>query len=135
MITTWWLAVMLSVAGQTAASKAVTLPDTPQGRHVQAYVDAFNSGDEAAFVKVHTEHMIPDVTQKRSAEQMGNMFKRMRGDFGTLRVEQVLGVTATQMQIVVPTKDGARGTFTFSFESAKPYRISGIDVNVGPGGA
>lgn len=28
-----------------------TLPDTPQANHVNAYIEAFNSGDEKKFLK------------------------------------------------------------------------------------
>jgi len=132
MMTIWCLAVALSLASQVTAPKPV-LPATPQGRHVQAYLDAFNSGDEQKFLKAHEDHMTPDVLKKQSPERISNMFKRMRGDFGTLRVEEVLGASAKEIRVSVPTQDGARGVFTFTFEEASPYRISGIDVQVSPG--
>ena len=32
------------------AGKPAALPDTPQGKHVKAYLDAFNSGDEKKYL-------------------------------------------------------------------------------------
>jgi hypothetical protein len=123
------LAVLVSFAGQAASANSA-LPHTPQGRHVQAYLDAFNSGDEQKFLKAHEDHMTPDVLKKQPPEKISGLFKRMRGDFGTLAVEEVLEATAKQIRVAVPTKDGMRGIFTFTFEEASPHRISGINVNV-----
>jgi hypothetical protein len=104
---------------------------TLQGRHVQAYLDAFNSGDEQKFLKAHEDHMTPDVLKKQTPEKISGLFTRMRGDFGALTVEEVLEATAKEIRVAIPTKDGARGIFTFTFEAAAPYRISGINVQVG----
>jgi len=124
------LAVLLSVTDQATAPKSL-LPDTPQGRRVQAYLDAFNSGDEQKFLKAHEDHMTPDVLKKQTPDRISGLFKRMRGDFGTLAVEEVLEATAKEIRVAIPTKDGMRGIFTFTFEAASPYRISGVNVRVG----
>jgi hypothetical protein len=115
---------------QAAPAAKATLPDTPQGRHVTAYVKAFNSGDEKTFLASNEEHMTKSVLEHRSAEERGKLFRRMRDDFGTLRIDQVLKATAEQIQISAPTKEGAEGLFTFDFEPSAPYRISGIGIDV-----
>lgn len=58
------------------------------------------------------------------------MFKRMQGDFGTLKLQQVVTSTPEQIRIIVPTKGGEEATFTFDFEKAAPYKISGIGVDI-----
>ena len=65
-----------------------TLPDTPQGKHVKAYIDAFNTGDEKKFLAVQEELMAAEALARRPAAERAKMFNRMRGDFGTLTVKR-----------------------------------------------
>jgi hypothetical protein len=124
----WTLA---AIALQDA--KTTSLPDTPQGRHVQAFIKAFNSGDEKTFLAAQEKIMTKGILQKRSAEERANLFRRMKGDFGTFAIERVAKATATQIEVIIPAKDGGIGTFTFDFEEKPPYLISqlGIDVTGG----
>ena len=73
-----------------AKTDGVVLPDTPQGKAVQAWVKAFNSGDEKAFLRVQDELMSPAVLTKRTPEDRAKMFQRMKGDFGTMKIEKVV---------------------------------------------
>jgi hypothetical protein len=115
-------------------AKSVALPDTPQGKHVKSYIDAFNSGDEKKFMAWFEAHVSPAVLARRSPEERAKMFQRMKGDFGKLAVAKVLKSTAQQIQVVFPTADGqAEGTFTFDFEADAPYKIAGIGVEVQSG--
>jgi hypothetical protein len=114
-------------------AKGVALPDTPQGKVVQAYVDAFNSGDEKKFMAWFETNVSPGMLAKRSAEERAKMFQRMKGDFGKLVATKVLKSTARQIQVVFPTADGeAQGTFTFDFEEQAP-KVAGINVDVRSG--
>ena len=116
------------------AAKSVALPDTPQGKLVQSYVDAFNSGDEKKFVAWFEANVSAAILAKRSPEERAKMFQRMKGDFGKLVVTKVVKSTAQQIQVVFPTSDGqAEGTFTFDFEANAPYKVSGISVEVQSG--
>ena len=65
-----------------------TLPDTPQGKHVKAYIDAFNSGDEKKFLAAQEELMAAGDARRRPAAERAKMFSRMKGDFGTLTVKR-----------------------------------------------
>ena len=80
------------------AAKSVALPDTPQGKLIQSYVDAFNSGDEKKFMAWFETSVSPAVLAKRSAEERAKMFQRMKGDFAKLVVTKVVKSTATQIQ-------------------------------------
>lgn len=130
-------ALLLTVtmfAGQAAKAEAPMLPDTPQGKAVQTWVKAFNSGDEKTFLKAQEDLMSPTVLGKRSPEERAKLFQRMKGDFGTMKIEKVLKATAQQIKIQVPTQDGATGTFTFDFEEKAPFKIVGIGIDVQSGG-
>lgn len=127
MVASLLIAFTLVVA---QADKAVTLPDTPQGTHVAAYITAFNSGDETVFIEAHEQHMTKRTQKTMPASHQGEMFKRMQGDFGTLKVRQVVKSTPEQIQVVVPTKGGEEATLTFDFEKDAPYKINGIGVDI-----
>jgi len=106
------------------------LPDTPQARHVQAYLDAFNSGDEQKFLTAQERFMAADTLAKRPADQRAQMFRRMRGDFGTLAIKRV-AASPEQIRAVMLTKEGEEAIFSFDFEKAPPYRITQIGVDLG----
>jgi len=106
-----------------------TLAATPQGKHVLAYFTAFNASEQA-FIDVHDQLMADSVLKKIPREKRIEMFTRMRGDFGTMTIEKVARASAKEIAVVVLTKDGAEGTFTFQFEEAAPFKIASIGIDV-----
>jgi hypothetical protein len=106
------------------------LPDTPQAKRVQAYLDAFNSGDEAKFLRAQEDLMSADALAKRPADQRAKMYGRLRGDFGTLKIKRV-AATAEQIRAVIPDRDGNEAIFSFDFEEKAPYKIKGIGIDIG----
>src|SRR6185312_5257757 len=86
------------------------LPDTPQARRVQAYIDAFNSGDEKKFLAAQDKLMSAETLAKRPAADRAKMFTRMRGDFGTLTIKRV-AASPEQIRVIVPDKDGNEAIF------------------------
>jgi hypothetical protein len=107
-----------------------TLPDTPQGKHVKAYIDAFNSGDEKKFLAVQEELMAAEALARRPAAERAKMFNRMRGDFGTLTVKRA-AAAPNQIRAVMANKEGDDAIFSFEFEAKAPYKIKGIAVDIG----
>ena len=116
------------------AGTSAALPDTPQGKHLRAYIDAFNTGDEKKYLAMMEEHMEPGLLKRRPVEERAKMFQRMRGDFGTLTVSQVINASADQIQLGIPDKEGTIATFTFRFEATMPFRISSMSVEIDHGG-
>jgi hypothetical protein len=107
-----------------------TLPDTPQGKHVKAYIDAFNSGDEQKFLSAQEALMSADTLARRPAADRAKMFSRMKGDFGTLTVKRAAS-TPEKIRVVMADKDGNDAIFSFDFETRAPYKIKGIAVDIG----
>jgi len=107
-----------------------TLPDTPQGRQVKAYIDAFNTGDEKKFLAAQAGLMAADTLARRPPEERAKMFNRMRGDFGTLSVKRAAS-TPDWIRVVMPNKEGDDAIFSFEFEAKAPYKIKGIAVDIG----
>lgn len=107
-----------------------TLPDTPQAKLVKAYVDAFNAGDEAKFLKTQEELMSTDTLAKRPADQRAKMYNRMRGDFGPMKILRV-AASPEQIRVVIPDKEGNEAIFSFDFETKAPYKIKSIGIDIG----
>jgi hypothetical protein len=106
------------------------LPDTPQGKHVKAFIDAFNTGDEKKFLAVQEELMAPETLARRPAAERAKMFSRMKGDFGTLTVKRA-AAAPNQIRVVMPNKEGDDAIFSFEFEAKAPFKIRGIAVDIG----
>ena len=142
MLTSVLCSALLAVQGQQIVTQGgpppkpvprdapAALPDTPQAKHVKAYIDAFNSGDEAAFLKAQEALMSPDLLAKRPAADRAKMFQRMRGDFPTLKIARV-AAGAEQIRAVIPDRDGNEAIFSFDFESKAPFKIKGMGVDIG----
>jgi hypothetical protein len=107
-----------------------TLPDTPQAKAVKAYLEAFNSGDEAKFLEAQESLMSEDLLAKRPAADRSKMFRRMRGDFDALKITRAVA-TAEQIRAVIPDKDGNEAIFLFEFDPKIPGKIKGIGIDIG----
>lgn len=106
------------------------LPDTPQAKRVQAWVDAFNSGDQAKFLKMQEDAMTADTLAQRPADQRAKMYGRLRGDFGTMTIQRV-AATPEQIRVIIPDRDGNEAIFAFDFEAKAPFKIKGIGIDIG----
>jgi hypothetical protein len=137
----WLLLIALTFQGQVVTQGGPppapvpkdapkTLPDTPQGKHVKAYIDAFNSGDEKKFLAAQGELMAADTLARRPAADRAKMFNRMKGDFGKLAVKRA-AATPEKIRVVMADKDGNDAIFSFDFETRAPYKIKGIAVDIG----
>ena len=124
------LVLVMALAVQAGAPKAASLPNTPQGHQVEAYLKAFNSGDEKAYLAASDKLMTPELLTKRPPEERAKMFQRLRGDFGTLKIARVVKSTPAQITFIAPLKDGNEGTFTFDFQPEAPYKISRLAIEV-----
>ena len=129
------IAALLALVLSVPQGAAATLPDTPQGKRIAAYLQAFNSGDEKTYLAMQDAQMTPEVLKRRTFEERVQMFKRLRGDFGTMKVTKVLKASATEIHLAIPNKEGIEATFIFSFSAEKPFLSSGIGVEIdrGPG--
>lgn len=127
MFATVLTALMLFVP---QAGKPVVLPDTPQGKHVKAYIEAFNSGDEKKYLAMVEEHFDPGTMKDRPVEERAKMFQRLKGDFGTFKVTKVVKASPEAISLLIPNSEGIEATFNFRFSPTTPYKINGIGVDI-----
>ena len=122
--------VLIALLLVPQAGNPVALPDTPQGKHVRAYMDAFNSGDEKKYLAMLEEHFDPATMKDRPVEERRTMFARLKGDFGTFKVSKVTKASADAISLLIPNQEGIEATFNFRFAAAAPYKINGIGIDI-----
>jgi len=110
---------------QAQATPVVSLPSTPQGKQLDAFVTALRAS-ETAFVTFQAENMLP----KRTPEQHKSMFARIRKEFGDFTILRVLSASSERISVAVKHPAGMNAVFTFAFEPAAPYRITDMNVEV-----
>ena len=124
------LTLTLALSAQAVTSPGI-LPDTPQGRHVSACIEAFNAG-EKAFVSMYETATIPEMAAEMPEARRVELHERLVRDVGkTIKAERLITSSSKSIRFSmrVPGK-GSTATFTFSFEENAPFRISGIDMEV-----
>lgn len=118
--------LVVSVIAQTP--DAATVPDTPQGRLVTAYVKAFNSGDEKAMSEFITNNVAASALRQRPLDQRLEVYREMRGNIGTLDVRRVVGAKDDEVVVLARTKEGEWRELTFLLEPTPPHKLMGIRV-------
>jgi hypothetical protein len=108
------------------------LPDTPQGRHVSTYIEAFNAG-EKAFVAMYGVVTIPQMAVATPPERRAELYKQLVREVETIKVEKVIESSPKSItfSMRVP-RNGTTATFmfNFTFEDKAPFRIAAIDMEV-----
>jgi len=141
MFSTLILIVGMSVQGQQVVqggpppppvpkNAPAALPDTPQGKRVQSFIDAFNTGDEQTFLKAQDTMMAAETLARRPQAERAKMYGRLKADFGTFKVKRAVA-DGDKIRAVIPDKDGNEAIFSFELEPKAPYKIKGIGVDIG----
>jgi hypothetical protein len=76
--------LFLIAASALAAGDSAVIPDTPLGRRVDAYVSAFNSGDEKAMADFWRANFTDESLRERPVEARLTFYRRMRSDMKTI---------------------------------------------------
>lgn len=126
-------AVLLLVAGAAGAALAseVDLPSTPAGRHVAAWLEAFNSGDTGAMRAMYEEHLAAEALARRSMEDRLGRYEQSHGRFGALTPVRVVEVTNDFVRLVVdPSVEGLPYLqMDFECEENAPFGIERVALS------
>lgn len=119
------------------AAQSPTLPDTPAGKLVADYLQAFNSGDENVWREFINTHVAKSALEKVSIEQRMKRYQEIRSDLGGFELRRVVEAGQTNIQILALTKRGEEVQVSFELEPQSPYGLLSVRIerNEGPGGA
>lgn len=131
------LTAVVIFAAQIAAQSQTpaTLPDTPAGRAVARYVEAFNTGDEQKMRAFFLEHVAAQSLARRPVEARLEVYRQMREQMGGLEVHSVTEATDARVATLMRTKRGEWFKFAFTFEGGKLLGFSVEDTDAPAEGA
>ena len=113
----------------TVSFGQIRLPDTPEGKIATAYLRIFNTGDEQALREFFTANVTEQGLKERPIESRIERFRTLRNDLKSFEVQRVLGVTETEISILVKSGTGEILTLGFMFEPV--HKLSGIRILMG----
>jgi hypothetical protein len=117
-----------AVAAVFVLLQPITLPDTPQGRAVLEYIDAFNRGTEADVMKVLEKYGSPAALQRRTPEQRREAYQGVKKTFGTLEITRVVSSSPHEIVVAMTRLDGTETWWTFAFEPGEKVQFAGISL-------
>jgi D-alanyl-D-alanine carboxypeptidase len=124
-----WLAFLLFATPVMAQQgDAPTLPETPAGQQVAAYLKAFNSGDEQLMRAFLAENVATRALARRSVDERVGVYRQMRANMETMTLKRVLETRADFVSVLVETKKGGLFEIGFQFEQDAPHKFMGLRV-------
>ncbi len=117
---------LLPAAAQDA--EAGKLPATRAGQIVEAYLKAFNAGDEQmmrAFISTHVSEV---ALKRRSIDERIRIFKGMLENIKSLELQRVLKAANDEIVVVFRSGKGQWLEIGFAFETAPPHKFIGLRV-------
>jgi len=127
-IKVFFLISALSCAPAVRAQQAnISLPQTPAGRQVEAYVQAFNSG-EPAMREFIIGHTAKDALQKTPVEVRMDRYRQMRSRLGSIELRKLVSSRADFVSVIARTSNGPMIRLEFQFEPAEPFGLLGIRI-------
>ncbi len=112
-----------------ASSAPVTWPGTPAGRHAKAWLQAFNSGDEAAMRKMLLEHFAARAFAAPIEARLGRLRQTRAQAGGSFTPERVVEADASFVRLVAKDGAGAWVMLDFLCEDQAPFGLVGIRLN------
>ena len=104
------------------------LPETPAGKHVEAYLKAFNSPDQGLMRSFFQERTARSSLADAPVEQRLSRFSQMKQRLESLQLKRVVSSTSRSVTILATAKSGATVQLNFEFEPQLPYGLLGIRV-------
>jgi D-alanyl-D-alanine carboxypeptidase len=114
-------------ASSTASAPA--LPASTAGKRVDAYLKAFNSGDESLMRQFFLENVSSNSLQRIPMEARLGRFREMHSTAGSFQLVKVLETADDHARIVVDTAKGMRLRMEFQFEKAEPHKLLTIGLD------
>lgn len=105
--------------------------ETPRGRIVQAYFEAFNSGNDTMMQSFFLEHLAASALLSRPAPQRVGRMKQMRAQLKSLRPVDVRRMDSLEIEIAAEAGNGDTPLFIFEFEAGPPFKMTALRVELG----
>jgi len=105
-------------------------PDTPAGRLVSRWLDAYNQADSLALVAFEREFRADSLLAKRPAEQRASSWLGYYKEWGRLDAARWVETAGEPMRVLVHASVPDRWMrFDFRLQPTPPYRLTGMMLN------
>ncbi len=122
-------AIVIRQEEESDDARTVTFPDTPAGRVAQAFIAAFNSGDENKMRVFSESRRAKSSLESRTMDERLEQYRQLHGDWGRLDVRNVKSYDELNLTVVVKPERGFSGlALTFSCENAPPNKLNEIRI-------
>lgn len=121
-------ALNATVAAQTDTPQN-KLPESAAGRRVAAYIESFNSGNEATVREFQSKNFVSAILQRRAETERMQMYRQIHGNLGRLTLRRVLQARNDAISILVTAANGESLRCDFAFETTAPHKITGISID------
>ena len=125
------LAVLALTAPSAAAGPAQEakslFPQTPAGRHVAAYFQAFNSG-ETAMREFLAGQVAKESLAETPVETRLERYRQMKEMLGALEPTKVVESRGSFVSVLAGTRNGPPVRMDFEFEPNEPFGLIGIRI-------
>jgi retinol-binding protein 3 len=102
-------------------------PDTPAGRCVAAYLEAYETADAARLEDFEHRYRARSAARERTIEDRVGRTRRIRDDLGRLDLRRVVSVGPAEIAVLVRSeRTGMPWLLSFEFESQAPYRLVSV---------
>ncbi len=126
--TTHFIRLALCICATVAVAQT-KLPDTPAGKRVAAYIQAFNSGNASSMLEFQKNSMTLAALQRRTDAERQEMYKQIYADLGALELRRVVTVEPNALTVLFFSKNKLWAQFSFAFEGAPPHKLTGIGID------
>ncbi len=108
-----------------AGPAKVQFPDTPAGRLVAAYIEAFNSDDPGAMRAFLAANLSPGALAQRPVEQRLKALQQLKADAGTLEPARIVEAGEGVLTIIALASKGSWLEIGFAFEKDGADKLVG----------
>lgn len=125
-------AVVVAVMGLAAATPAAGQPGASgPGAVARAFFDALATGNPERFEAMAGEQFAPGLMARRTPDDRKRLIERIIADFGQLTLDGIRKTGDDRITLVVRGSTGLEGRIELTLETAPPYRITMLGVEVG----
>ena len=121
-------AVLAIPAFAQEKSPNASLPSTAAGKHVEAYLRAFNTDSETSMSSFFESHTAKNALTETPVESRLSRFRQMKQRLGSLQLRKVLGSSNESVSIAAKAGNGSLVQLDFQFEPTPPHGLLGIRV-------
>lgn len=117
--------VMVSLTFLPLAQKAQTpiLPDTPVGKKLLAYIEAFNSGKSSVIAEFWANYDARPDRNEMPADETSSKYQEMYGYLGDLKLYKIYLSKEFEINVLLKTKNGKWMSIWMVVDAKTPNKI------------